>query len=199
MKILLVTAHPVKHSLCEKYSDTIAEQLKSMRHDVVEENLYESRFDPVLSQKEREDYYKEPYDTSAITGEVERLTAADALVLVFPTWWFGFPAILKGWFDRVWVPGVAYDHADESGPIKPKLHNIKKVFVVTTLGAPWWVDTFILRRPVKRVIKMGLLGSCARPCQLRFISFYKCEKVDAERLKRSISKIENELSKFLSN
>ena len=80
-------------------------------------------------------------------------------MLLFPTWWFGFPAMLKGWFDRVWGPGIAYDHASDLGPIKPRLNNLKKVLVVTTLGSPWWVDRLVMWQPVKRVMKMALLDS----------------------------------------
>jgi len=51
------------------------------------------------------------FQSGVDAGQIDRLMSAEALVLVFPTWWFGFPAILKGWFDRVWAPGIAYDHA----------------------------------------------------------------------------------------
>jgi len=141
-------------------------------------------------------YYREGYDSSRVRKEIERLVNADALVLVFPTWWFGFPAILKGWFDRVWAPTVAYEHANDDGPIKPKLHKLKKAFVVTTLGAPWWVDHIVLRRPVKRTLRFALLGACARKCKLRFLSFYKCETVDPERKDTQIRKIESEITQF---
>lgn len=167
-----------------------------MGHDVVLENLYESKFDPVLTAEERKSYYDKTYDSSCVNRQVQRLLKADAIVIIFPTWWFGFPAILKGWFDRVWVPTVAYDHADDFGPIKPRLNNLKKAFVLTTLGAPWWYDFFILRKPIKRIIRSALLGACARKCRLKYISFYKCEKVDEARLMSFTKKIESELMKW---
>ena len=170
-----------------------------MGHEVQSENLYMNQFDPVLSIDERTTYYRERYDSSKVSEEMERLVNSDALVLIFPTWWFGFPAILKGWFDRVWAPTVAYDHADDYGPIKPKLNNLKMAFVVTTLGAPWWVDHIILRRPIKRTLRFALLGACARKCKLKFLSFYKCESVDSVRKDKQIRKIESELTKFFGN
>ena len=84
-----------------------------MGHEVQLENLYVNQFDPALSIDERITYYRESYDSSKVSKEIERLVNSDALVLIFPTWWFGFPAILKGWFDRVWAPTVAYDHAND--------------------------------------------------------------------------------------
>ena len=170
-----------------------------MGHEVQLENLYMNQFDPVLSIDERITYYRESYDSSKVSKEIERLVNSDALVLIFPTWWFGFPAILKGWFDRVWAPTVAYEHANDYGPIKPKLHNLKKAFVVTTLGAPWWVDHIVLRRPIKRTLRSALLGACARKCKLKFLSFYKCESVDTVRKHKQIHKIESELTKFFGN
>ena len=199
MKILVVTAHPLKDSLCGLFSDNVISNLNKMGHEVELENLYTNHFDPVLTVDERATYYKENYDSSKVSKEIRRLIACDALVLIFPTWWFGFPAILKGWFDRVWVPTVAYEHANDYGPIRPKLHNLKKAFVITTLGAPWWVDAIILRRPVKRTLRFALLGACARKCKLKFLSFYKCEFVDSLRLEKQLTKIESELFHFFGD
>ena len=56
-----------------------------------------------------------------MTNERSQLAAAEVLILVFPTWWFGFPAILKGWFDRVWAPGVAYQPVPELRMMAPRL------------------------------------------------------------------------------
>lgn len=193
MNVLVVTAHPLEKSLCSTFAEHIICQIKKNGHEVVVENLYDSNFDPVLSVDERKTYYRKQYDSSRTREEITNLKNADALVLVFPTWWFGFPAILKGWFDRVWAPTVAYDHANDYGPIKPKLIKLKKAFVVTTLGAPWWVDYLILWRPVKRVIRFALLGACARNCRLKYFSFYKCEKVDQKRMKLFTAKIDSGL------
>jgi NAD(P)H dehydrogenase (quinone) len=198
MKILLVTAHPLKSSLCGLFAEKIGDRLKDMGHEIALEDLYKDQFDPVLSVEERESYYRADYDASKVSAEIERLVNADALVMIFPTWWFGFPAILKGWFDRVWAPTLAYAHADDFGPIKPKLENLKKAFVVTTLGAPWWVDYLILWGPVKRTLRYALLGACARKCQLKFMSFYKCEAVGKSRIDQQIRKIEAELTRLFA-
>lgn len=199
MNVLIITAHPLDNSLCRLFSDRVIHTLQAMDHTVVVENLYENKFDPVLSGNERNSYYQKDYDGSAVASEIARLAEADALVLLFPTWWFGFPAILKGWFDRVWAPTVAYDHASDYGPIQSKLHKLQNAFVVTTLGAPWWVDYLILWRPVKRTIRFALLGACTSKCKLRFLSFYKCEAVDSLRLSRQLGKIDSGLKKMFGD
>jgi putative NADPH-quinone reductase len=127
---------------------------------------------------------------------MDRLLSAEALVLCFPTWWFSFPAILKGWFDRVWAPGIAYDHATDLGPIKPRLHKLQKVLVITSLGAPWWVDWLVMRQPVKRVLKTAILGTCAPNCRFEMLSIYKSERLSDARVKQFSMKIERVLSKW---
>ncbi len=196
MNILIVKSHPIATSLCSAFTERIRSKLIEMGHEVVLEDLYDKEFHPVLSSDERKTYYDKQYDLSAVEQEIQRLLKADALVLVFPTWWFGFPAILKGWFDRVWAPTVAYDHADDFGPIKPRLTKLKKALVVTTLGAPWWVDFLVMRKPLKRIFRTALLGACARNCRLKYLSFYKCEKIDDDRMASFKRKIDAALDRW---
>jgi putative NADPH-quinone reductase len=129
-----------------------------------------------------------------VQAQADRLLDAEALVLVFPTWWFGFPAILKGWFDRVWAPGIAYDHASDFGPIKPRLHQLRKVCAVTSLGSPWWVDKLVLRQPVRRILKTALLGTCAPACDFRMLSLYNAEKLSAEQVEAFCVRVQRTLS-----
>ena len=136
-------------------------------------------------------YYKE-FDSSKLKNDIKQLKQAESLVLFFPTWWFGFPAILKGWFDRVWAPGHAYEHASDFGPIKQKLDNLKEMKVVTTLGSPWWVDLFVLRRPVKKVLKIALLGACAKNCKFNMLSLYNSEKLTESKIQAFVKRIEKE-------
>jgi putative NADPH-quinone reductase len=177
MKCLVVVAHPLSDSLCYSMARSAIETLTAGGHDVQIEDLYQSGFAPALTPNERQSYYSPVFDSAAVQSQVARLLSAEALVLVFPTWWFGFPAILKGWFDRVWAPGVAYDHATDLGPIKPRLHNLKRTLAVTSLGSPWWVDRLLLRQPVKRVLKTALLGTCAPSCRFEMLSLYKAERL----------------------
>jgi len=177
MKCLLVVAHPLPDSLCAHLAQRAATVLAAAGHEVVREDLYAEAFEPALTAGERQTYYAADYDHRAVAGQVARLLEAEALVLVFPTWWFGFPAILKGWFDRVWGPGIAYDHADDLGAIKPRLHKLRRVLAVTTLGSPWWVDRLVMRRPVRRVLKTAILGTCAPACRFDMLTLYQAEKL----------------------
>lgn len=193
MKCLVVISHPQSDSLCHHFAGHIVTRLEEQQHQVLIEDLYQQQFDPLLSPQERSTYYSDDYDTSRIDQQVQRLLQAEALVLVFPTWWFNFPAILKGWFDRVWGPGIAYDHANDLGPIQPRLTHLRKVLVVTSLGSPWWVDRLLMWQPVKRIMKYALLGTCAKNSKLNFLSLYGSEKISDSKRERFVRKIDKVL------
>ena len=192
MKCLVVVAHPVLKSLCHHLCDETVKHLEAKGYEVTLLDLYQQEFEPSLRQTERQSYYADQFDQNQVTQRITELKQAESLVLVFPTWWFGFPAILKGWFDRVWAPGHAYDHASDLGAIQPRLDNLKEVKVITTLGSPWWVDTFILWKPVNRVLKIALLGACTKRCKFKMLSLYKSEDVTKERVESFVNKIRSE-------
>jgi NAD(P)H dehydrogenase (quinone) len=196
MKCLVVVAHPLSNSLCSTMAQTAIAALNNAGHDVQVENLYEAEFSPALTVAERETYYRPPFDSLAIQAQVERLLSAEAIVLVFPTWWFAFPAILKGWFDRVWAPGIAYDHASDLGPIKPRLGNLRRALCVTSLGSPWWVDRFVMNQPVKRILKTALLGTCAPACKFEMLSIYKAERLTSDQIQAFCSRIQSLLLRW---
>jgi putative NADPH-quinone reductase len=174
----------------------VAEMLTQQGHEVTIEDLYRDSFNPVLSENERATYYSKHYDSSDVQKQVERLVNAQALVLLFPTWWFGFPAMLKGWFDRVWGPGAAYEHADDYGPIKPKLENLQRVLVITSMGSPWWVDRLVMWQPVKRVLKLALLGACSKGSKLQFLTLYNSEKLDQQQISAFQDRIDKALASW---
>jgi NAD(P)H dehydrogenase (quinone) len=194
MDCLVVFAHPLPDSLCHALARVAIETLTAAGHEVVVEDLCLSGFSPALTGRERATYYDGPFDAQAVRTQVERLLAAEGLVLVFPTWWFGFPAGLKGWFDRVWAPGFAYDHASNFGPIRPRLNNLRRALAVTSLGSPWWVDRLVMRQPVRRVLKTALLGTCAPACRFEMLSLYKAERLGVPQFERFASRVRKSLA-----
>lgn len=196
MKCLIVVAHPMRESLCRMLAAKAADCLYAGGHDVVLEDLYGQAFDAALTESERATYYTGHYDAGAVQAEAGRLLAAEGLVLCFPTWWFGFPAILKGWFDRTWAPGIAYDHASNLGAIRPRLHGLRRVLVVTSLGSPWWVDRIVMGQPVKRILKTAIIGTCTSACKFEMISIYKSEHVESARAERFAARMAAALAKW---
>src|SRR5690348_935763 len=123
MRVLVIYAHPLADSLASTLHRVILDTLRRGGHQVDDCDLYAERFDPVLNAAERRSYNTANPDLSGVVEYVERLRAAEALVLCFPTWWYGMPAILKGYFDRVWAHTVAFHLPDGGGAIRPALTN----------------------------------------------------------------------------
>src|SRR5262245_7375112 len=130
MRVHVVYANPSSNSFAAAVHRHIVESLATRGHQVDDLDLYADHFQPVLTLAEREAYYGVGANLAGVEKYVERLQAAEALVLCYPTWWYGMPAILKGWFDRIWLPGVAFHNT--AGGIKRGLTNIGKLVVVTT-------------------------------------------------------------------
>lgn len=196
MKCLVIIAHPLHDSLCQTLAKKAISVLTANGHKVIVQDLYASDFSPTLTHTERQSYYTHSLDQTAVSGDVEALLKAEALVLVFPTWWFNFPAILKGWFDRVWAPGIAYDHATDLGAIQPRLNNLKYTLAITSLGSPWWVDRLIMWQPVKRILKIALLSTCAPKSKFDMLSIYNAEKLTKSKINLFLTRIEAKISRW---
>src|ERR1700757_4223575 len=106
MRVLVIFAHPLGDSYAATLRNTVVAALKAGGQTVDLYDLYREGFDPVLSAQERRDYENTSENVRAVSRHVERLREAEGIILVFPSWWYGMPAILKGYFDRVWLPGV---------------------------------------------------------------------------------------------
>ncbi|KPL54590.1 NAD(P)H dehydrogenase [Prosthecomicrobium hirschii] len=196
MRVLLVLAHPLADSYAAAVAQTARAALEAGGHSVDWLDLYAEDFDPRLTAAERTGYFAEPYDTAAVAGDVARLQAAEALVLVFPQWWFNMPAILKGWFDRVFAPGVAFAHDRAGGRIVPRLENIRHLVVLTTTGSPWWIVKLWMGDPVRRLLKRGIGAFCARGLKFRMLALHDMDRVTPDRLARHLARVERAMARL---
>jgi NAD(P)H dehydrogenase (quinone) len=182
MHILLVLAHPLAESFAAAVARTARDALEAGGHTVDILDLYQEDFDPRLTASERAGYFDIPYDLSGVAKMVARLKAADGLILVFPQWWFDFPAILKGFFDRVLAPGVAFSHDASGGRILPRLTNIKLLWALTTTGSPWWMVRLYMGNPVRRLLRRAVAPLCAKRLDFRVLSLHDMDRAsDADR------------------
>jgi len=124
MRVLIVYAHPEPQSFNSSLLSVALDIFKAQGHEVVVSDLYAQRFDPVAGpddviSRKNDGFFslgEEQMHASTnalfspdISTEIDRLLQADLLILQFPMWWFSMPAILKGWVDRVFAFGSAYD------------------------------------------------------------------------------------------
>lgn len=133
MKILIVFCHPLKSSFIGSLYDDIVNKLTAEQHMLDLCNLYADGFAPTLCADELRAYADPPPPGTKRALLAASLISAEGLILVFPTWWYSMPAMLKGYFERIWTPGVAFDLAD--GDSVGTLKNIRRYLVVTTYGA----------------------------------------------------------------
>jgi putative NADPH-quinone reductase len=128
-----VFAHPLETSFVSALHARVLEILRAGGHTVDDLDLYAEKFDPVMSREGLLHYVDTNANTREVEGYVQRLRAAEALALVFPVWFDGLPAILQGYFQRVFLPGVAV-RIDEAGLFHPNLHHIKRMAAVCAYG-----------------------------------------------------------------
>lgn len=193
MRVMVLHAHPVETSFNRSLVNTVAETLKASGHEVDPVDLYAEGFDPVLSREDRLRYHDVPENiTPVLKPYVDRLHAAEALVVVFPVWNYGFPAILKGYFDKVFMPGVSFileGGADtDKGKLVPNLRNIKKVAFVTSYGGDR-LRTMVMGDPPRRMAKRWgwvTFGGWLPPT---YLALYDMNNATPERLSGFVEKV----------
>jgi len=190
MRVLVIYAHPVRGSFVSALHDCAVSALRAAGHEVDDCDLYAEGFQPVLSREERIAYHDTAADRAHVQKELDRLLRCDALVLVFPTWWYGMPAILKGYIDRVWLPGVVFEVAD--GRTKPLLANIERFAVVTTYGSPWWLNKLI-DDPNRSMFMRGICQLFPRARRPLWLAQYGMDAIDAATREAFLRKVERKL------
>jgi putative NADPH-quinone reductase len=154
-KILVLDGNPKTKSLCRAISEAIVEEHRKAGNKVEFLRLGEMNFDPVLT---------EGYNVvQPLEPDLERFRQAvlecNALIIVYPTWWGGMPAKLKGVFDRSFISGFAYKY-HEKGPFWDKLLKGRCAFLITTMDAPGWWNWFYYRNCGLHQLRWPILWFC---------------------------------------
>jgi NAD(P)H dehydrogenase (quinone) len=191
-RVLVVFAHPCPESLSAALHRTVVETLTAKGWEVDDCDLNAEGFSPVLTEEERRNYHDTAINTAPVQPYVDRVRAADALVLVFPVWNFGFPAILKGFFDRVFLPGVSFDLKDD-GRLEPALRNIRKLAAVTTYGGDR-LRAFLAGDPPRKIVTRAIWGNMRG--RVRYHALYGMNTATAEDHKGFIVRVKAEMERF---
>ena len=154
MRVLYLYCHPLPESFHAAIRERALAGLAAARHEVDLLDLYAEKFDPVMSEAARRDYHDTSRNQAGLESYVFRLRVAEALVVQFPVWSFGMPAMLKGYFDRMMMPGVAFDLSDPAHA-KPLLGNLRRIVGITTYGRPW-TRAFLVGDPPRKMVKRYL-------------------------------------------
>lgn len=193
MKVHVVHCNPEPSSFGAQCRDRVLAGLRTAGHEVRLLDLYADGFTPELSAWEREHHLDDPSLKPDITRYADDLQWCDALVLVYPTWFSGQPAMLKGWIDRVWVSGVAYELPEGSGVIRPKLTNITRLVVVTTHGSSKLVNV-LQGEGGKRVVFRAMRVLCNRFARCTWIGLYGLDVAPAAKRAAFLDRVERRLA-----
>jgi len=197
MRALVVYCHPRPDSFTAAVRDVVLDKLKQARAEVRISDLYDRAFDPVLSAHEHENYLDCPANHAIVAQDVKDLQWCDTLIFVYPTWWYGLPAMLKGWIDRTFLPDLAFIMPKQDGEnIKPGFAHITRLGVFTTCGASRWL-TAIVGAPGKRTLMRGIGFLCARRRKTAFAAHYLMDSSTPESRRKHLDRVARKMDRFL--
>ncbi|MDX1539996.1 MAG: NAD(P)H-dependent oxidoreductase [Geminicoccaceae bacterium] len=194
MRVLLVYCHPVETSFNAALHEAARAALTAAGHVVDDLDLYREGFDPVLGREERLTYHDLSRNREPVHAYVDRLLAAEALVLCFPVWTFGPPALLKGFFDRVLLPGVAF-HLGDDGRYRPGLERIRKLAAITTYGQPRWKALLVGDGP-RHLVTRVLRSATGRLVPTRYLALYHMNIAGPPVRERFLARVERTMRRF---
>lgn len=188
-RAMVLYAHPCPESFNAAVHETVVEALAANGWEVDDCDLNAEGFLPVLTELERRGYHEEPANLEPVKPYVDRLFAAQALVMVFPVWNFGYPAILKGFLDRVFLPGVSFKLVD--GRVRPNLTHIRKLVACTTYGGTRW-RAFMAGDPPRRCVTRAVWHVC-RPEKMRYLALYDMNRNTPETRAAHLARVRREM------
>jgi putative NADPH-quinone reductase len=193
MRVLYLYCHPLEDSLHGAIRARAMAGLSAAGHATDLLDLYVERFDPVLSAEERRHYHDPERNRAGIGPYLGRLAAAEALVVQFPTWCYGPPAMLKGFFDRVFVPGIAFDLTDPAR-VRPLLTPIRRITGIVTYGrdrlaALWMGD------PPRRFVRRYLRWFAAPRAEIAYLALYGLNTAGADRRAAFLDRVQRRMAR----
>ncbi len=194
--IQVVHCHPLIESYDHALYRTIVETLRDNGHEVIATDLYREGFEPAMTVAERKSYMDNDYDLGAVRDYADTLKRVDGLILCFPHWWFSMPAVLKGWVDRVWGPGIAFTYREGDRKLVPNLDNIRLFGVVTTYGSPWWVVRWFAGNAGYKVLMRGMKPLCAQKVRSFYLAQYNLDHSTDRTRKRFLDRVKRTVARL---
>jgi putative NADPH-quinone reductase len=194
MRVLYLYAHPLPESFHHALREEARAGLREAGHEVDLCDLYAEGFDPVLSAAERRGYHALPDNRAPVEGYIARLERAEALVLSFPTWSFGLPAILKGFMDRVFIPGVSFTLGPD-GVARPNLTRIRKIAGISTYGRPRW-NALWVADPPRMAVTRYLRALTGWKASVEYHALYDMNRATDAQRARFLGRVRRSMARF---
>jgi len=148
----------------------------------------------VLSREERINHHDTTLNRAPVQRYVERLLAAEALVLCFPVWNFGPPAMLKGFFDRMFLPGVSFALSAD-GRVTPGLRHIRKLAAITSYGRRR-IEALLVDDPPRKLVTRVLRAQIRPAARVRYLAHYHMNVSTAATRARCLAKVGHRMARF---
>jgi NAD(P)H dehydrogenase (quinone) len=195
MRAVVVYCHPVEGSFCSSLRDAALRGLRSAGHDVTLLDIASDNFNPVMSQEEWRRYSQpDIHIPTDVERYVDAIRDAEIAVFVYPSWWSSVPAQLKGWMERVLVPGVGF-HMTDRNKLRPGLRNLKHVVVITTFGSPR-LYVRLMNDNGSRLFHRSLRSASPRLVRNHRLVHYKMDKSTPESRVDFQQRIEKKLARL---
>lgn len=195
MRALVLVAHPDRTSLCHAAADRAVVGLERAGHHVDVIDLYEQGYRAAMSLEERLAYETDdPIRDPRVAEHAELLLQAQIVVFVYPTWWSGLPAILRGWLERTMVPGVGFHLDPRTNRVRPGLGHVRRIVGVSTWGSPRR-SAWLVNDNGRRVIARALRMSCGLRTRTSWIACYGLDDADPARATAFLDRVERKLAR----
>jgi NAD(P)H dehydrogenase (quinone) len=196
VRAAVILAHPNPDSFSHVLAQRAHAGLLAAGHEATLVDLYVLGFAAAMSAAEREAYHGEtPILDPQVQAQVDLITGIDTLVFVYPTWWSGLPAILKGWLERVMVPGVGFRFDERSGKVRPGLTNVRRIIGISTYGSPRWYVRLVNdngRRTLMRALRLSTGWRTSR----RWLAMYALDTTTERERAEFVAHVERAMSEL---
>jgi putative NADPH-quinone reductase len=190
---MVVYAHPVEVSFNAAIQRTVVDTLRARGHQLDLCDLYAESFPAIMSRQDRLLYHDIPANRALAGPWIERLEAAEGLVLVFPTWVFGPPAILKGFLEKVFLPGVAFELVD--GKVRGRLRHLKRIGGVSTYGGTR-MRALLAGDPPRKLFSRVLRAYAGPAAPISYLGCYDMNRNREPELKAFLAKVRRAYSNW---
>lgn len=168
-QVLIINGHPDKESFNYALSEAYIKGANKTNSIISQINIAELEFNPNLQFG----YRKRMELESDLVLAIEKIKKADHIVWVFPMWWYGYPALMKGFIERTFLPGITYQPI-EGKALPEKLLKGKSARLIITSDTPKWYDFLIMKSPTINQLKNGTLKFCGiSPVKITYIASMK--------------------------
>jgi putative NADPH-quinone reductase len=195
VKALVVHAHPSPGSYSWALADAAVRGLVRAGYEVELLHLDGEGFGTAMTREERAAYHSaEPILDEQVRRHARLVRWADTLVFVYPTWWAGQPAVMKGWLERVLVPGVAFHLDPDTNVVRADLRHVRRIVGVTTYGCsrPY---VWLLGDPGRRTLTRALRMLCHRRCRRTWLGLHGMDTAPDASRRDFLAQVERELAR----